>query len=81
MENGQLPIFLAAWSPPIAALALAFGLMLQMEDAVVKNRMVHIVLKALSLSLLFASQCLSANGPATLIADQLFIDRRTAFGG
>ncbi len=32
-ENGQLPIFLAAWSPPIAALALAFGLMLQMEDA------------------------------------------------
>lgn len=32
-ENGQLPIFLSAWSPPIAALALAFGLMLQMEDA------------------------------------------------
>ena len=31
-ENGQLPIFLSAWSPPIAALALAFGLMLQMED-------------------------------------------------
>lgn len=40
-----------------------------------KNRMVHIVLKALSLSLLFASQCLAANGPATLIADQLFIDQ------
>ena len=32
-ENGQLPIFLSAWSPHIAALALAFGLMLQMEDA------------------------------------------------
>ena len=31
-ENGQLPIFVSAWSPPIAALALAFGLMLQMED-------------------------------------------------
>lgn len=40
-----------------------------------KNRMGHMVLKALSLSLLFASQCLAANGPATMIADQLFIDQ------
>jgi lipopolysaccharide export system permease protein len=31
-ENGQLPIILAAWSPPIAATMLALGLLLHLED-------------------------------------------------
>ena len=31
-ENGQLPILLAAWSPPIAATMLALGLLLHLED-------------------------------------------------
>lgn len=31
-ENGQLPIVLAAWSPPIAATMLALGLLLHLED-------------------------------------------------
>ncbi|WP_375690633.1 LPS export ABC transporter permease LptG [Pseudooceanicola sp. LIPI14-2-Ac024] len=31
-DNGQLPIMVAAWAPPIAALMLAIGLVLQMED-------------------------------------------------
>ncbi|MCE8007809.1 LPS export ABC transporter permease LptG [Aestuariivita sp.] len=31
-ENGQLPILLAAWAPPVAALLLAFGLLLHTED-------------------------------------------------
>lgn len=31
-ENGQLPIALAAWSPPIAATLLALGLLLHLED-------------------------------------------------
>ena len=31
-ENGQLPILLAGWAPPIAALLLAFGLLLHTED-------------------------------------------------
>ena len=31
-ENGQLPVSLASWAPPVAALLLAFGLLLQTED-------------------------------------------------
>lgn len=31
-ENGQLPVLLASWAPPAAALLLAFGLLLQTED-------------------------------------------------
>ena len=31
-ENGQLPIQLAAWSPPIAAILLSLGVLLQLED-------------------------------------------------
>ncbi|MDB5661352.1 MAG: lptG [Cypionkella sp.] len=31
-QNGQIPIFFAAWSPPIAATFLALGLLLHLED-------------------------------------------------
>ncbi|WP_050930959.1 LPS export ABC transporter permease LptG [Aestuariivita boseongensis] len=31
-ENGQLPILLASWAPPMAALLLAIGLLLHTED-------------------------------------------------
>lgn len=31
-ENGQIPVFLAAWAPPVAALLLPLGLMLHLED-------------------------------------------------
>ncbi|MFC7705032.1 LPS export ABC transporter permease LptG [Plastorhodobacter daqingensis] len=31
-ENGQIPVILAAWSPPIAAALLALGLILHLED-------------------------------------------------
>ena len=31
-ENGQLPVLLASWAAPTAALLLAFGLLLQTED-------------------------------------------------
>ena len=31
-ENGQIPIALAAWSPPLAALCLSLGLLLHLED-------------------------------------------------
>ncbi len=31
-ENGQIPAILAAWAPPFAALMLALGLILHMED-------------------------------------------------
>lgn len=31
-ENGQIPVALAAWAPPIASLLLALGLLLHMED-------------------------------------------------
>lgn len=31
-ENGQLPVLLAAWAPPIAAILLALGLLLHRED-------------------------------------------------
>lgn len=31
-ENGQIPVMLAAWAPPVAALLLSTGLLLQMED-------------------------------------------------
>lgn len=31
-ENGQLPVILATWAPPIAAILLALGLLLQTED-------------------------------------------------
>jgi len=31
-ENGQIPVLLAAWSPPVAALLLALGLLLHLED-------------------------------------------------
>ena len=31
-ENGQLPVLLAAWAPPVAAVMLALGLLLHAED-------------------------------------------------
>jgi lipopolysaccharide export system permease protein len=31
-ENGQLPVILAAWAPPVAALLLGVGLLLHTED-------------------------------------------------
>ncbi|WP_120501604.1 LPS export ABC transporter permease LptG [Roseovarius sp. EL26] len=31
-ENGQIPIMLAAWAPPIASVLLAFGILLHKED-------------------------------------------------
>jgi lipopolysaccharide export system permease protein len=31
-ENGQLPVALAAWAPPVAALMLTFGMLLHAED-------------------------------------------------
>lgn len=31
-ENGQIPVILAAWAPPIAAILLALGLLLHAED-------------------------------------------------
>jgi len=31
-ENGQIPIILAAWTPPVAAIGLALGLLLHLED-------------------------------------------------
>lgn len=31
-ENGQLPILLAAWAPPVASLLLATGILLHLED-------------------------------------------------
>lgn len=31
-ENGQIPVLLAAWAPPVAALLLAIGVLLHMED-------------------------------------------------
>jgi lipopolysaccharide export system permease protein len=31
-DNGQIPVFLAAWSPPVAALLLSVALLLHVED-------------------------------------------------
>ncbi|MEI4261971.1 LPS export ABC transporter permease LptG [Roseovarius sp. D0-M9] len=31
-ENGQIPVVLAAWAPPVASLMLALGIVLHMED-------------------------------------------------
>lgn len=31
-ENGQIPVYLAAWAPPVAALLLGLGILLQTED-------------------------------------------------
>ncbi|MEL7183204.1 MAG: LPS export ABC transporter permease LptG [Pseudomonadota bacterium] len=31
-ENGQLPVYLAAWAPPFAAIFLALGVILHLED-------------------------------------------------
>lgn len=31
-ENGQIPILLAAWAPPVAAICLSLGLILHLED-------------------------------------------------
>ena len=31
-ENGQIPVLLAAWAPPVAAIMLALGLLLHRED-------------------------------------------------
>ncbi|WP_420567122.1 LPS export ABC transporter permease LptG [Thalassovita sp.] len=31
-ENGQLPVMLAAWAPPVASVLLAMGILLHMED-------------------------------------------------
>ena len=31
-ENGQIPVMLAAWAPPLAAIGLSLGLLLHLED-------------------------------------------------
>ena len=31
-ENGQIPVIMAAWAPPLAATLLAIGLLLHVED-------------------------------------------------
>ncbi len=31
-ENGQIPVLLAAWSPPVAAILMALGMLLHLED-------------------------------------------------
>jgi lipopolysaccharide export system permease protein len=31
-ENGQIPVSLAAWAPPVAAILMALGLLLHLED-------------------------------------------------
>ena len=31
-DSGQIPVLLAAWSPPLAAALLALGLVLHLED-------------------------------------------------
>jgi lipopolysaccharide export system permease protein len=31
-ENGQIPVMLAAWGPPVATLLLPLGLLLHLED-------------------------------------------------
>jgi lipopolysaccharide export system permease protein len=31
-ENGQIPVLLAAWAPPVASVLLALGRLLPMED-------------------------------------------------
>jgi lipopolysaccharide export system permease protein len=31
-ENGQIPVLLAAWSPPVAAILLSLTLLLHLED-------------------------------------------------
>jgi lipopolysaccharide export system permease protein len=31
-ENGQIPVYLAAWTPPVAAILMALGLLLHLED-------------------------------------------------
>jgi len=31
-ENGQIPVLLAAWAPPVASILLALGLLLHSED-------------------------------------------------
>lgn len=31
-ENGQIPVYLAAWTPPVAAILLSLGLLLHLED-------------------------------------------------
>ena len=31
-ENGQIPVILAAWAPPVASILLALGLLLHAED-------------------------------------------------
>ena len=31
-ENGQIPILLAAWAPPVASILLTMGLLLHAED-------------------------------------------------
>ncbi|NND42757.1 MAG: LptF/LptG family permease, partial [Silicimonas sp.] len=31
-ENGQIPVLMAAWGPPVAAVLLPLGLLLHLED-------------------------------------------------
>lgn len=31
-DNGQIPVYLAAWSPPVAAILMSLGLLLHLED-------------------------------------------------
>jgi lipopolysaccharide export system permease protein len=31
-ENGQIPVYMAAWSPPVAAICFGFALLLHLED-------------------------------------------------
>ena len=31
-ESGQIPVFMAAWAPPVAAVLMSLGILLHMED-------------------------------------------------
>ncbi|MDW3116707.1 MAG: LptF/LptG family permease [Roseovarius pacificus] len=36
-ENGQIPVLLAAWAPPVASLLLAVGILLHMEEGMTSS--------------------------------------------
>ena len=31
-ENGQIPVMVAAWTPPVAAILMSLGILLHLED-------------------------------------------------
>ncbi len=31
-ENGQIPVLVAAWTPPVAAILMSLGILLHLED-------------------------------------------------